>query len=55
VHMDLNDVSMSHGVLLISVSTPANDDSVAVVTGKLNFIDMAGYFHTSLYFKSLRQ
>nr|WNH14552.1 KIN10B [Betula platyphylla] len=42
-HTDLNDVSSrSHGVLVISVSTPSGDGSVAVVTGKLNLIDLAG-------------
>jgi kinesin family protein 22 len=46
-HTDLNDVSSrSHGVLVISVSTPSGDGSVAAVTGKLNLIDLAGYFHT---------
>jgi kinesin family protein 22 len=50
-HTNLNDVSSrSHGVLVIFVSTPPTDDSVAVVTGKLNLIDLAGCFHTSLYF-----
>jgi kinesin family protein 22 len=48
-HTDLNDVSSrSHGVLVISVSTPSGDGSVTVVTGKLNLIDLAGYFHTSV-------
>jgi hypothetical protein len=51
-HTDLNDVSRSHGVLVIS--TPSDDGFVTVVTEKLNLIDLAGYFHTSLYFKSLR-
>ncbi|XP_059463167.1 kinesin-like protein KIN-10B [Corylus avellana] len=42
-HTDLNDVSSrSHGVLVISVSTPSGDGSVAAVTGKLNLIDLAG-------------
>ncbi|RVW90507.1 Kinesin-like protein KIN-10B [Vitis vinifera] len=39
----LNDVSSrSHGVLVISVSTPCDDGSSAVVTWKLNLIDLAG-------------
>ncbi|KAJ9694704.1 hypothetical protein PVL29_010264 [Vitis rotundifolia] len=42
-HTGLNDVSSrSHGVLVISVSTPRDDGSGAVVTGKLNLIDLAG-------------
>ncbi|KAL6336740.1 hypothetical protein AAG906_036054 [Vitis piasezkii] len=42
-HTGLNDVSSrSHGVLVISVSTPCDDGSGAVVTGKLNLIDLAG-------------
>jgi kinesin family protein 22 len=46
-HTGLNDVSSrSHGVLVISVSTPCGDGSGGVVTGKLNLIDLAGYFHT---------
>jgi len=41
-HTGLNDVSSrSHGVLVISVSTPSAD-------GKLNLIDLAGYFHAQL-------
>lgn len=49
-HTGLNDVSSrSHGVLVISVSTPSGDGSSATVTGKLNLIDLAGCFHT-LYF-----
>jgi kinesin family protein 22 len=51
---DLNDVFRTHRVLVIPISTPADDGFVAVVTGKLNLIDLAGYFHTYLYFKSLR-
>lgn len=43
-HTGLNDVSSrSHGVLVISVSTPCDDGSGAVVTGKLNLIDLAGF------------
>jgi hypothetical protein len=34
---------------VISISTPADDGFVAVVTGKLNLIDLASYFHTYLY------
>ncbi|KAB1224107.1 Kinesin-like protein KIF22-A [Morella rubra] len=46
-HTGLNDVSSrSHGVLVISVSTPCGDGSGTVVSGKLNLIDLAGYFHT---------
>ena len=46
-HTGLNDVSSrSHGVLVIAVSTPCGDGSEAVVTGKLNLIDLAGYFLT---------
>ncbi|KAF5737166.1 kinesin-like protein KIF22 isoform X2 [Tripterygium wilfordii] len=42
-HTDLNDVSSrSHGVLVISVSTPCGDGSGSVVSGKLNLIDLAG-------------
>ncbi|KAF6171889.1 hypothetical protein GIB67_011786 [Kingdonia uniflora] len=42
-HTGLNDVSSrSHGVLVIVVSTPSNDGSGLVVTGKLNLIDLAG-------------
>ncbi|RVW86768.1 Kinesin-like protein KIN-10B [Vitis vinifera] len=42
-HTGLNDVSSrSHGVLVISVSTPCDDGSDAVVTWKLNLIDLAG-------------
>ncbi|XP_050273286.1 kinesin-like protein KIN-10B [Quercus robur] len=42
-HTGLNDVSSrSHGVLVIAVSTPYGDGSEAVVTGKLNLIDLAG-------------
>ncbi|XP_010654285.1 kinesin-like protein KIN-10B isoform X1 [Vitis vinifera] len=42
-HTGLNDVSSrSHGVLVISVSTPCDDGFGAVVTGKLNLIDLAG-------------
>lgn len=44
-HTGLNDVSSrSHGVLVIAVSTPCDDGSAAVVTGKLNLIDLAGLF-----------
>ncbi|KAG6580544.1 Kinesin-like protein KIN-10B, partial [Cucurbita argyrosperma subsp. sororia] len=40
---DLNDVSSrSHGVLVITVSSPICGDSAASVTGKLNLIDLAG-------------
>ena len=47
-HTGLNDVSSrSHGVLVISVSTPCDDGSGAVITGKLNLIDLAG-LHTPL-------
>lgn len=43
-HTGLNDVSSrSHGVLAISVSTPSGDGSGAVITGKLNLIDLAGF------------
>ncbi|XP_044489140.1 kinesin-like protein KIN-10B isoform X2 [Mangifera indica] len=42
-HTGLNDVSSrSHGVLVISVSTPRLDDSGAPFIGKLNLIDLAG-------------
>ncbi|XP_050285050.1 kinesin-like protein KIN-10B [Quercus robur] len=42
-HTGLNDVSSrSHGMLVIAVSTPCGDGSEAVVTGKLNLIDLAG-------------
>nr|CAN70856.1 hypothetical protein VITISV_041700 [Vitis vinifera] len=42
-HIGLNDVSSrSHGVLVISVSTPCDDGSSVVVTWKLNLIDLAG-------------
>lgn len=42
-HTGLNDVSSrSHGVLVISVSTPCGDGSGTVVSGKLNLIDLAG-------------
>ncbi|PRQ43264.1 putative plus-end-directed kinesin ATPase [Rosa chinensis] len=42
-HTGLNDVSSrSHGVLVISVSTPCDGVSGAAVTGKLNLIDLAG-------------
>ncbi|KAJ8899914.1 hypothetical protein K2173_019618 [Erythroxylum novogranatense] len=42
-HTGLNDVSSrSHGVLVISVSTPIGDGSGTMVTGKLNLIDLAG-------------
>lgn len=45
-HTGLNDVSSrSHGVLVISVSTPSADGTGTVVCGKLNLIDLAGYFH----------
>ncbi|KAB1223598.1 Kinesin heavy chain [Morella rubra] len=43
-HKGPNDVySRSHGVLVISVSTPCGDGSGTVVSGKLNLIDLAGY------------
>ncbi|XP_019186862.1 PREDICTED: kinesin-like protein KIN-10B isoform X1 [Ipomoea nil] len=39
----LNDLSSrSHGVLVISVSTPCHETSGNVITGKLNLIDLAG-------------
>ncbi|GAV69456.1 Kinesin domain-containing protein/HHH_3 domain-containing protein [Cephalotus follicularis] len=42
-HTGLNDASSrSHGVLVITVSTPFGDGSGAVVIGKLNLIDLAG-------------
>ncbi|XP_021886841.1 kinesin-like protein KIN-10B [Carica papaya] len=42
-HTGLNDVSSrSHGVLVISVSSLTGDASGAVVTGKINLIDLAG-------------
>ncbi|XVF08091.1 hypothetical protein REPUB_Repub06bG0196200 [Reevesia pubescens] len=42
-HTGLNDVSSrSHGVLVISVSTPCDDGSEPVLMGKLNLIDLAG-------------
>ncbi|KAF8402911.1 hypothetical protein HHK36_011003 [Tetracentron sinense] len=42
-HTGLNDVSSrSHGVLVISVSSPGDNGSGVVVTGKLNLIDLAG-------------
>ncbi|XP_057470492.1 kinesin-like protein KIN-10C [Actinidia eriantha] len=42
-HTGLNDVSSrSHGVLAITVSTHCGDGSGAIVTGKLNLIDLAG-------------
>ncbi|GLT92541.1 hypothetical protein SLE2022_103740 [Rubroshorea leprosula] len=42
-HTGLNDVSSrSHGVLVISVSSTCSDGSGAVLTGKLNLIDLAG-------------
>lgn len=47
-HTGLNDVSSrSHGVLVISVSTPS-DGAGGPVCGKLNLIDLAGYLHTQL-------
>lgn len=43
----LNDVSSrSHGVLVVAVSTPGSGDSGAVVSGKLNLIDLAGHIYT---------
>lgn len=46
-HTGLNDVSSrSHGVLVISVSTPEGTGNA--LCGKLNLIDLAGYFHTQL-------
>lgn len=46
-HTGLNDVSSrSHGVLVIAISTPGDGDSGGVVIGKLNLIDLAGYFCT---------
>ncbi|XP_030449812.1 kinesin-like protein KIN-10B [Syzygium oleosum] len=42
-HTGLNDISSrSHGALVIAVTTPCGDGSDAVVTGKLNLIDLAG-------------
>ncbi|KAI4354488.1 hypothetical protein L6164_003343 [Bauhinia variegata] len=42
-HTGLNDVSSSsHGVVVISVSTPSSDGTAATVSGKLNLIDLAG-------------
>ncbi|XP_022767537.1 kinesin-like protein KIN-10B [Durio zibethinus] len=42
-HTGLNDVSSrSHGVLVISVSTPPGDGSGPFLMGKLNLIDLAG-------------
>ncbi|KAK2972374.1 hypothetical protein RJ640_014432, partial [Escallonia rubra] len=42
-HTGLNDVSSrSHGVLVISVSTPSKNGSGDFITGKLNLIDLAG-------------
>ena len=42
-HTALNDVSSrSHGVLVISVSSPSVDGSGDVLLGKLNLIDLAG-------------
>ncbi|KAI9115964.1 hypothetical protein K1719_012894 [Acacia pycnantha] len=42
-HTGLNDVSSrSHGVLVISVSTPFTDGTKGSVCGKLNLIDLAG-------------
>ncbi|KAL2336618.1 hypothetical protein Fmac_011064 [Flemingia macrophylla] len=42
-HTGINDVSSrSHGVLVISVSTPSADGTKTVVCGKLNLIDLAG-------------
>lgn len=44
-HTGINDVSSrSHGVLVIAVSTPADDTSENVVMGKLNLIDLAGSY-----------
>lgn len=44
-HTGLNDISSrSHGALVIAVTTPCGDGSDAVVTGKLNLIDLAGTF-----------
>lgn len=49
-HTGLNDVSSrSHGVLVIYVSTICGDGSGAVVTGKLNLIDLAGLLNSFLY------
>lgn len=50
-HTGLNDVSSrSHGVLVISVSTPCSDGSGSVITGKLNLIDLAGVFFLTFLF-----
>lgn len=41
----LNDVSSrSHGVLVITVSTPSQESGKNNVIGKLNLIDLAGFF-----------
>lgn len=41
----LNDVSSrSHGVLVIIVNTPSQESGKNNVTGKLNLIDLAGFF-----------
>lgn len=41
---DLNDASSrSHGVLVITVSTPCHESTKKSVTGKLNLIDLAGF------------
>ena len=42
-HTGLNDVSSrSHGVLVVTVSKPSDQEQEASVTGKLNLIDLAG-------------
>uniref|UniRef100_A0A165ZV97 Kinesin motor domain-containing protein n=1 Tax=Daucus carota subsp. sativus TaxID=79200 RepID=A0A165ZV97_DAUCS len=47
-HTGINDVSSrSHGVLVIAVSTPADDTSGHVMMGKLNLIDLAGSYTIS--------
>lgn len=52
-HTGLNDVSSrSHGVLVISVSTPS-DRTGGVVCGKLNLIDLAGLLPYSFRFRDL--
>lgn len=52
-HTGLNDVSSrSHGVLVISVSTPCCDGSGNFVAGKLNLIDLAGFSSLSCLMES---
>ena len=48
-HTGLNDVSSrSHAALVISVSTPSSEGTGVTVSGKLNLIDLAGYFLYSI-------